>query len=152
MTYSAASDKNWTYNSSVGNPPGCMEINGFGASGAVASNDWLISPEFNLTSATAASIKFELWAQYTDNGNPAPMQIYILENYTSGDPLSSATNITNRCEMPTADSKVWTPSGNVNISNFTGKKIRLAFHYTSSGAGNTNSTKWRVDNVAINFE
>jgi len=152
LTYSAASDKNWTYNSSVGNPPGCMEINGFGASGAVASNDWLISPEFNLTSATAASIKFDLWAQYTDNGNPAPMQIYILENYTSGDPLSvTYTNITDSCTMPTAQT-LWTPSGNVNISNFTGKKIRLAFHYTSSGAGNTNSTKWRVDNVAINFE
>ena len=151
MTYSAASDKNWTYNSSVGNPPGCMEINGFGASGAVASNDWLISPEFNLTSATAASIKFDLWAQYSDAGFPQPMEIYILENYTSGDPSSSATNITSRCAIPAANSKVWTSSGTVDVSDFIGKKVRLALHYKSSGAASSTSTLWRVDNVAIDF-
>ncbi|HCM29479.1 MAG TPA: hypothetical protein DHW83_01490, partial [Bacteroidales bacterium] len=149
LTFSAASSKNWTYNSSNGNPGGCMEINGYGADGA--SDDWLISPEINLTNATAASIKFELWTQYSDAGFPQPMEIYILENYTSGDPSSSATNITSRCAIPAANSKVWTSSGTVDVSDFIGKKVRLALHYKSSGAASSTSTLWRVDNVAIDF-
>ena len=149
LTFSAASSKNWTYNSSNGNPGGCMEINGYGADGA--SDDWLISPEINLTNATAASIKFELWTQYSDAGFPQPMEIYILENYTSGDPSSSATNITSRCAIPAANSKVWTSSGTVDVSDFIGKKVRLALHYRSSGAASSTSTLWRVDNVAIDF-
>lgn len=126
-----------------------MEINGYGAD--VASDDWLISPEINITSVTAASINFELWTQYSDAGLTQPMEIYILENYTSGDPSLSATNITYRCNMPAANSKVWTSSGTVDISDFTGKIVRLAFHYTSSGTGSSTSTLWRVDNVAIDF-
>lgn len=149
LSYSAASNKNWTYNSSNGNTGGCMEINGYGAD--VASDDWLISPEINITSVTAASINFELWTQYSDAGLTQPMEIYILENYTSGDPSLSATNITDRCNMPAANSKVWTSSGTVDISDFTGKIVRLAFHYTSSGTGSSTSTLWRVDNVAIDF-
>ena len=149
LTFSASSSKNWTYNSSNGNQGGCMEINGYGADGP--SDDWLISPEFNLTNATAATIKFELWTQYSDAGFPQPMEIYILENYTSGDPSSSATNITSRCAIPAANSKVWTSSGTVDVSDFIGKKVRLALHYKSSGAASSTSTLWRVDNVAIDF-
>ncbi len=150
LTYSAASNKNWTYNSSNGNPGGCMEMNGYGAD--VASDDWLVSPEFNLTSATAASIKFESWTQFSDNGITQPLQVYILENYASGDPSQAiATNISDRCIMPVANSNVWTSSGTMNISDFIGKKIRVAFHYKSSSTGSSTSTLWRIDNVALNY-
>lgn len=149
LTYSAASNRNWTYSSTNGNPGGCMEINGYGAD--VASDDWLISPEFNLTSDTAASLKFDSWTQYIDAGFPQPMRIYILENYSTGDPLATATDISSRCAMPAANSKVWTSSGTVNISDFVGKTVRIAFRYRSSSTGASTSTLWRIDNVAIDF-
>jgi hypothetical protein len=43
----------------------------------------------------------------------------------------------------------WVSSGNLNISNFIGESIHVAFRYTST---NSACATWELDNIKIGYE
>jgi hypothetical protein len=143
IIYSVASNKNWEFDATNL----CMSVNGYGAD--VASNDWLITPEIDLTNINHVKFSFKTWTKYTDNGTQKPLSVWISDNYSSGNPTNASwTEVTN-ATIAATNSQTWTNSGNVDISSYAGKKIRIAFKYISSGTGSNSSSQWKVDDVKV---
>ena len=55
------------------------------------------------------------------------------------------TDLSGNLDLDTSN-YVWTNSGNIDISSFTGTNVRLAFKYTSTSSA---STTWEIDNIKI---
>lgn len=143
ISYSISSNKNWIHDATFK----CMYINGFG--GDVPSNDWLISPSINLTNVSSPILTFRTWTRYTDNGTSEPLTVWISENYTSGDPTQATWIKINNITLSPTNSQTWTNSGDIDLSAYIGKSIRIGYKYLSSGTGSNTTTVWEVDEFKI---
>jgi len=116
----------------------CARMSGYEA-GSFANDDWLISPDIDLSGYSSSTLVFESARNYDGD----PIVVKISSNYTS-DP-ASATWTT----LPATNSEsnwVWIGSGNVDISDFAGQMLNIAFQYTSN---NQLSATWEVDNIVV---
>lgn len=134
---SLSSNKNWYWDSQYK----CMVCSGYG--GDAPCDDWLITPEINLTDADSAFFSFRTWTKYTDNGYPYPLQVLVSDNYSGGNSLTGVSWTPMTANFPSAHSQTWTSSGDINLKHFMKKKIRIAFRYRST-SGSSAST-WEVD-------
>jgi hypothetical protein len=142
--YSVSGAQVWAQ-TTYGNPSLGALMSGY-SSGNQANEDWLISPAMNLTSYTSATLTFDTAAKFGGN----LLKIYLSRNYTgSGIPTAATwTEFTGTLSSVTGNF-VWTNSGNINISSFTGaanSKVYLAFKYTSTTSA---APSWELDNVKI---
>lgn len=119
----------------------CARINGFEA-GYNVNDDWLVSPEIDLSTYNIAFFFFESAKNYDGN----VMEVFITSNYTGDPATTSWTALT--AELSTGGFN-WTGSESVNISGYTGSPVRLAFNYTST---NSSAAEWRVDNIEVKAE
>jgi hypothetical protein len=132
----------WYLNTQFGNPGNCAVMTGFASGSNNVNEDWLISPEIDLSAVEGAVLTFETASKFSGN----PLEIKISSDYTSGDPNAATwTNFTATLDTNTS-SYIWTNSGAIDISSFAGEKVYLAFKYTST---NSASTTWEVDNILI---
>lgn len=132
----------WYLNTQFGNPGNCAVMTGFASGSNNVNEDWLISPEIDLSAVEGAVLTFETASRFSGN----PLEIKISSDYTSGDPNAATwTNFTATLDTNTS-SYIWTNSGAIDISSFAGEKVYLAFKYTST---NSASTTWEVDNILI---
>lgn len=105
-----------------------------------ACEAWLISPEVNLSAASAPALSF-----LTANSSTAsPLSLMISENYQSGMPATATWTELNFTIQK--NSFTYCPSGEIDLSAYKNKKIRLAFKY--SGTNSTGSI-WDVDKIQI---
>lgn len=142
VIFTPSSNKPWTWDASYLN----MVANGY--QGSSPCDTWLISPALDLTNVTNPILTFNTWTQFTDSGLPNPLEVRISTDYSgSGDP-SSATWSNLQCTLPAANSKVWTPSGDIGLSGFH-QKVYVAFHYRSSGTSSSAAAKWEVDTFKL---
>lgn len=131
----------WQLDTQYGNPGNCAKMSGF-ASGNNVNEDWLISPVIDLSSVDGALLSFQTASKFSGN----PLEVKISTDYTSGDPTSATwTDVSGNLDLDTSN-YVWTNSGNIDISSFTGTNVRLAFKYTSTSSA---STTWEIDNIKI---
>lgn len=121
-----------------GTPYYYMKASAF-ISGAKASESWLISPEVDLSTATTATLSFmhiinhagdmktqqTLWVTETSTEN---WQQVAIPNYPAGNNWDKVS------------------SGNIDLSAYTGKKIKFAFKYVSTTAA---AATWEVYNVKV---
>ncbi len=140
---SVASNKNWTYNSTEK----CMEINGYSAD--VASEDWFVTKQISLVNLSEASLQFRSWTKYTDVGFQFPMKVFISIDYENDGNPNSATWHELPAILPIAHSATWTSSGIINLDNYIGKSVYIAFKYVSSGATSSTASNWKIDDVQI---
>jgi hypothetical protein len=132
----------WYLNTQFGNPGNCAVMTGFASGSNNVNEDWLISPEIDLSAVEGAVLTFETASRFSGN----PLEIKISSDYTTGDPNAATwTNFTATLDTNTS-SYIWTNSGAIDISSFAGEKVYLAFKYTST---NSASTTWEVDNILI---
>ncbi len=110
-----------------------------------ANEDWLISPEIDLSSVTAAKLTFDHAARYfADLKNEAT--VWVSTNYVSGLP---ATAIWTRLSTKTfTDPGSWTlaSSGEISLTAYAGKKIKIAFKYIST---DTKAGTWEIKNFLV---
>lgn len=144
--YSAVGAQVWTLDTQFGNPGSCAKMSGF-SSGNLANEDWLISPAQNLASTTTAFLSFDNAYKFAGN----PIQVYLSNNYSgTGNPNVAGvtwTEITGA--ILSSGNYVWTNSGALNISSFTGAgntSVYIAFKYTSTTSA---ASTWEIDNVKI---
>ncbi len=143
IIYSIASNKNWEYHATYT----CMYISGYGAN--EPSHDWLISPAINLTGVSSPVLTFRTWTKYTDNGLTEPLTVWISEDYPGiGNPTQANWTKLSPTLSPT-NSQTWTPSGDIDLSAYVGKTIRIGFKYLSSGTGSGTTSNWEVDEFKI---
>lgn len=133
----------WTTNT-FGNPGLCAAMSGFASSTNNANEDWLISPAINLASVTTATLTFDNASRFAGN----LIEVFVSTNYTSGAPSTATwTALTGYTLDTNTSSYVWTASGPINISSYTGNSnFRVAFKYTST---TTASRTWEIDNVKV---
>ncbi len=140
-TYTVASDKDWAVVSFGGalSTTYFAQMNGFNEN--EPSNDWLISPVFNLDSY--ANEKMVFYTQYKYGDTDAELTLKYSTDYTGGDPtLASWTDLS---FTKPAGEDTWTISGNVDLSTISGSTVSIAFQYLSSG----NPRRWGVDEIVI---
>lgn len=140
VTYSVLGDQTWEYNSKYK----CAYISGFQKPNSFANEDWLISPEINLTGKTSAVLSFEHALRFNNNPS-ADATVWISENYTSGNP---ATATWTQLSTNFKDGADWNfvNAGEFSLAGFANKKIKIALVYksTSSRAGT-----WEVKNFIV---
>jgi hypothetical protein len=134
----------WTLDTQYGNPGSCAKMTGYVAPNNNANEDWLISPVQNLSTFTSATLKFDTATKFTGNA----LEVFISNNYTGNISTATWTPLTGILS-PSTGNYVWTNSGVINISNFTGagnNAVHVAFKFTSTASA---SATWEVDNVKI---
>ena len=73
------------------------------------------------------------------------MEVYITENYTNNPSTTTWTKL-NATLDTNSGAFGFANSGNIDLSSYSGKKVRLAYKYTST---NSAASTWEVDNVKI---
>lgn len=138
--YSATGAQTWQLDTQYGNPGNCAKMSGY-AGGNNANEDWLISPQIDLSGLTAASLSFQTASRFTGN----VLEVKISSDYAGGDP-NTATWTDLSATLDASNAYTWTNSGNIDISSFAGGNVYVAFKYTSTSSA---SMTWEVDNVKI---
>ena len=134
-------DQKWDYYSS-----GYVIISGYVSPSNFANEDWLISPDIDLTQTTAAHFSFDHVARYFASVS-TEATIWASENYVDGKKPSEAT-WTQIKTNPFSDPGSWTfaSSGQISLTQFAGKKIRIAFKYASTDA---KAGTWEMKNFLV---
>ncbi|MEJ2593619.1 MAG: choice-of-anchor J domain-containing protein [bacterium] len=111
--------------------------------GAVENEDWLISPELDLSSLQQASFEFISARNYAGEA----LQLYISQDYDgSGDPnLFDWTEMTDQANW-SEGSWEWTASGDIDLSEFLAAPCHLAFKYISN---TSEASAWEIDNILV---
>ncbi len=120
-------------------------INGYGAD--TASNDWLITRQFNLDFFTNEVLTFE--TAYNFDG-PA-LEVLISTDYdpaVHADP-GTATWTNLNPTLPTTGGYAFVSSGAIDLSAVSGGSVSIGFHYVSTGIGGGDGRVWEVDNIVL---
>lgn len=120
-------------------------MTGYASSTNFANEDWLISPNIDLTDIPEAKLTFDHVIRYCTNP-VTDGTLWVSENYTSGSPATATWT-----QLPTStftDPGSWTFSkiGPISLASYSGKKIRFAFKYLSTS---TKAGTWEIKNVLV---
>lgn len=127
----------WTISTTSGN--NYAKMTGY-ASGNFANEDWLISPELNLSGYKSAYVNLD--SDYNFAGDK--LETYITTNYTGDVKTTTWTAI----NIPLDQTSGWGffNSGNVSLNDYLGQKVRIAFKYKST---TTSASTWEIDNFKV---
>lgn len=107
--------------------------------------NWLISPEIDMSKITDKTLEFVTQAAYqADNST---LEVYVM---TTNNPKTS-TNTKLDAAIATAPASgysSWVSSGKLDLSGFSGS-IYIGWRYYSAHGGNNGSTTYCVDNVNV---
>lgn len=114
------------------------------------NEDWLISPEIDLTDSEQAIFFFSHATGYlTDTMWEEDLTIWTSSDYDgTGDPNDFTwTELTDFNRTSTDDWWTWVESGTISLSDYIGGKVYVAFKYTNPS--NYDAVKWEIDNFSV---
>jgi hypothetical protein len=141
ITVSVNGAQQWQVDDLYGFPnPPCGRMNGY-SGGPVANEDWLISPALNLSDYDDVIMTF-----YNAKSYDGPdMELKVSQDYSgSGNPNTASWD-----DIPYTLSTgffEWTESGEIDLSDYNGSAVYVAFRYTST---DSQSATWEVDEILI---
>ncbi len=138
-TYSVKSDEDWEIRSYSGNY--YAYANGFGAD--EASDDWLISPQLDLSDYSWVKLDFLTARNY---GGP-DLQVKISDNYSGGSPTSATW--TDLSATLSSGGWTWTSSGDISLNDFIGSNVHIAFRYISTSPNGGDGAGYEVDDIEV---
>ena len=127
----------WAYNEQYK----CMLASGYSNNENFDSESWLISPVIDLAGQASAYLEFDQAVNFFSDIATAKKQAVVKIREENG----SWTDL-NIPQYPTALSWTFLNSGSIDIKAYAGKKIQIAFAYTSTSA---KAGSWEVNNVKI---
>lgn len=146
--FSGALTNNWTAVSVLGtavwniqqfgNPKPCVVMSGNG------NEDWLISKPITLAGYKNYYLSFETDGRASVPSNP--LEVYVTDNYTGNYATTTWTKLNPTLDPDLSKFAPFVNSGKLDISNFAGKNVVVAFKYTSTA---TASATWELDNVKV---
>lgn len=119
-----------------------MNGNAGGANNNFANEDWLISKTVSLVGKSKAIVTFTTDVRYSGNA----LEVYATDNYTGDVATTTWTKLPAVLDTNSGGFGDWVSSGNVDLSAFLGKNVRIAFKYTSTTAA---AATWEVDDFKI---
>lgn len=155
IIYNAASTNNWTrtnvvsnssYPSSVPDGEWYMYMNNYQSN--EPGDDWLISPQIDLTNFSDVLLSFSTWTKFTES-IPGLQVVASVDYAGSGDP-DLANWIVLPANLPAMNSSIWMDSGEFSLEDFEhSNSLSIAFHYTSTGTSSSTCVAWAVDAVSM---
>lgn len=119
----------------------CMKASAYAGGSDHASSSYLISPEIDLAGYTEVKASFEQAVNYYSDIEAAKKESTFLVRETGGQ--WETLEIPN---YPQSLSWTFSSTGQIDLSKYAGKKIQVAFHYTSDKKAGT----WEVKNLKVN--
>lgn len=111
------------------------------AGGTNVNEDWLVSKAIKLTAGYKYQLSFNNDKQYTGND----LEVYVSTNF-KGDVLTASWDPIVYTKDTNSNSNTWVNSGKIDLSQYAGKDIFVAFKFTSDGV--TQST-WNINSVQV---
>lgn len=103
------------------------------------TESWLISPEIDLSSANQATLTFDHAINFSSNKEEEQIVFISKDNGNNWTKLEGLT-------YPSSDGWNFVNSGNINISEYAGSKVKIAFQYKSTSNA---AATWEVKNVKV---
>ena len=133
---------NWETSSAGGAPNPYAVISNYDGSGNIDTDNWFISPSFDLSGASSPTLSFDNAENF---GGPA-LELKISTDYVSGDPNTGTwTDITSFANW-SSGGFTFVNSGSIDLTPYISGNVHIAFRYT--GTSSTGST-WELDNIVI---
>lgn len=125
-TKNIAGPQEWSQSSS-----GYAVMSGYVNSAYNVNEDWLISPVIDLTKVAAANFSFDYVAHLLNVNTD--VTVWVSETYTN-DSVPSASNMSQLTVglIPDPGNYVFSSTGQISLTQYAGKKIRIAIKYTST--------------------
>ena len=105
-----------------------------------ATEDWLISPAFNLDAYSNPMLSFRTAMKF----NGPEIEVYFSNDYDGEDP-TAATWSELTCPLSTGNYE-WVESGNIDLSSFSGNGCYIGFKYTCEDGS---AAAWEVDDILL---
>ncbi|HBZ67234.1 MAG TPA: hypothetical protein DEO70_10375 [Bacteroidales bacterium] len=126
---------------------GCALMSGYASSSRFPNEDWLISPQINLTGRTDAIMNVYQAVNYVD-GKWENIQVMISSDYDgTSDPSTQGTwtelTIPNR---PIGTSWDFVSSGDISLAAFANQKVYIGFKYRSTSSV---AASWEIGSVSV---
>jgi len=141
-TVNVLGDQDWFYDEYQGT--GYAKMSGY-AGGAVPNEDWLISPEIDLSGITNSALNVYQAINYL-GGQWEQVQIMVSVDYNGTDPSAATWTEIVPATKPTGSNWTFVQSEDMDISAFDDETIHVAFKYTSS---DSNAATWEVGKVVV---
>jgi hypothetical protein len=141
--YSVSGDQVWEHTSQYG----YVLMSGYlnASQTNFANEDWLVSGEIDLSEVTAAKLTFDHASRYFGT-IATEATIWASEDYTSGNPTEATWTQVTTPAFKDQGSWPMVSSGEISLTAFAGKKIRLAFKYIST---TTKAGTWQIKNFKV---
>lgn len=123
-----------------------IKMSGFVGSSNLANEDWLISPQIDLSKVTTAKMSFDHVTRYFTNPK-SEASIWVSRDYEEGMPADATWTLL-KTPLPFSNGGSWdfTKSGEINLSEYAGDTITIALKYLST-AGKAGT--WEVKNFLV---
>lgn len=144
FNYNEVGSEYWTEQVYSGN--GYAEFSAF-RTGDDVNIGWLVSPAFDLTSATSAYVSFSLAQHHLSDEQNNTLEVFISSDFDGADVIGASWSKLN-VAIP-GESASWyafQESGLIDISSYSGT-LHLAFKYTGSGTNTELDGGYFVDDV-----
>ena len=105
-----------------------------------ATEDWLISPAFNLDAYSNPMLSFRTATKFDGN----VLEVLFSNDYDGEDP-TEATWTALTCELSTGN-YTWVESGDIDLSDFSGSECYIGFKYTCE---ESLAAAWEVDDIML---
>ncbi len=141
--YSVAGAQTWGC-TTYGRTGNAVQVSGY-SSGNQENEDWLISPAIDLTTG----YQFPLLSYWTrTNYNGATLRLMVSANYSgSGAPNANGVTWTElKGRFPEANSDAWTETKDIDLSQFKGSNVYIAYVYTSTTSA---AARWTLDDFEV---
>ena len=117
--------------------------------GDAGSDDWLISPEVDLSAYTNLSLDFYIWYRYSDT--VLGLDVKVSTDYSgSGNPGTATWTSLNLESLGLPASEQTWESRHLDLSAYEGQpSVHIAFQYESTGTGSGTSRWWQMDEVTL---
>lgn len=125
------------------------EFSSFYSATGTTDEVWLVTPEKTLSANKSVALSFETKVRFWTSTSGSLLKVFISENYDgTKNGITSATWTELDPTLPTStQTEVFINSGNIDLSAYKGKKVRVAFKYTGDKAANT--TTYQLDNIKL---
>ena len=149
---------NRTFSAKQFNSNKYAELSAFGSNAAVVRT-WLVTKAIDLNGTTNERLSFETKQGFIGSGGitSAALKVLVSTTYTgTGNPWDATwTDITSQATLSpgteTSFPSSFTPSGNVDLSSYSGT-IYVAFRYEGAdptGSGSDLTSTWQIDNISV---
>ena len=108
------------------------------------NEDWLISKPITLAGYKNYYLSFETDGRASVQSDQ--LEVYVTDNYTGSLDPKNWTKLNPTLDPDMSKFAPFVNSGKLDISNFAGKNVVVAFKYTST---DTASATWELDNVKV---